>query len=121
MKNGFTLAELIGVLVILSVLAAITYPIITDSYNKSKEGLSNEQKKSIESVARIWATKNPDELQEDKDRYVTIEELKQSGLIENKEIFNIDNQEELLTGCVKIYYADNKYNYKYDDYEECNQ
>lgn len=121
MKKGFTLAELIGVMIILSVLALIVYPIITDSYKDSKKGLSEEQIKSLENVARVWATKNPDELQEDKDRYVTIEELKRSGLVENKDILDVDNQSQELNGCIRIYYENNKYNYKYDNYEECNK
>ena len=120
MKKGFTLAELIGVIIILSILALIVYPIISDSYKDSKKGLSEEQIKSLENVTRIWATNNPEELTEDTPRYVTIEELKRSGLIENKEILDVDNQGTELKGCIKIYYENNKYNYKYDIYEECN-
>ena len=41
-------------------------------------------------------------------RELTIEELKRSGLVENKEILNMDNKEE-LTGCIKIYYDNNKH------------
>ena len=116
-NNGFTLVELIGCMVILSIIMLITYPVIKDSFNSSKTNLSDEQIYSLENVARIWATKNSDELSEDEPRYLTIEELKRSGLVENKEILNMDNKEE-LTGCIKIYYENNKYNYKYDIYED---
>ncbi len=116
-KNGFTLTELIGVMVILSIIALITYPIISDSFNSSTSNLSNEQIESLENIARIWATKNSDQLNEEEPRYVTIEELKRSGLLENKEIIDVDNAEE-LSGCIKIYYENNKYNYEYDNYGE---
>lgn len=118
-KNGFTLAELLGVMIILSIIALITFPIITDSFDKSTDKLSKEQKKSLENIARIWATKNSDELNEENPRYVTIEELKRSGLLENKDIIDVEDYEE-LKGCIKVYYESNKYNYKYDNYEECN-
>lgn len=117
MKKGFTLIELIGAIVILSIIALVTYPTLKSAFNSSKDNLSEEQIASLEEVARIWATKNSDELSEDEVRYVTIEELKKSGLVENKEILSVDNEEE-LKGCIKIYYENNKYNYKYDIYTD---
>lgn len=116
-KNGFTLIELIAVMVILSIIALIMYPVLRDAFNSSKTNLSDEQAKSLENVARIWATKYSDELSEDIPRYVTIEELKKSGLVENEKILKMDSEEE-LKGCIKIYYENNKYNYKYDIYED---
>ena len=116
-KNGFTLVELIGVMIILSIIILITYSIIQDSFNVSKQELGEEQAYSLENVARIWATKNIDELSETEPRYLTIEELKRSGLVENKEILKMNSDEE-LKGCIKIYFDKNKYNYKYDEYEE---
>lgn len=118
MKNkGFTLAELLGVITVLSIIAVITYPILNGTFKDSTSNLSNEQIESLENVARIWATKNSDELKEDQPRYVTIEELKRSGLVENEKIIDISDKEE-LKGCIKIYYENNKYNYKYDIYED---
>lgn len=116
-NNGFTLAELLGVITLLAIIAAITYPILNGAFKDSTSNLSSEQIESLENVARIWATKNSDELKEEEPRYVTIEELKRSGLIENKEIIDISDKEE-LKGCIKIYYENNKYNYKYDIYED---
>ena len=118
MKNkGFTLAELLGVITVLSIIAVITYPILNGTFKDSTSNLSNEQIESLENDARIWATKNSDELKEDQPRYVTIEELKRSGLVENEKIIDISDKEE-LKGCIKIYYENNKYNYKYDIYED---
>ena len=117
MKRGFTLVEMIGAIVILSIIALITYPIIRNSFNQSKANLSDEQIASLEEVTRIWATKNSDELSEVTPRYVTIEELKLSGLVENKTIVSVDSDDE-IKGCIKIYYENNKYNYKYGVYSD---
>lgn len=46
-KNGFTLVEVLGVLVILSVLAMISVPLINSSLNSGKEKLSKVQKKQL--------------------------------------------------------------------------
>lgn len=43
-KNGFTLIEMLGVIVILSVLSLITVPIIDRSINQGKKNLSDVQK-----------------------------------------------------------------------------
>lgn len=117
MKKGFTLVEMLGVLVILGIIALISFPVIRSSFNTSTSDLSKEQIKSIEEAARIWATNNSSELSETTDRYVTIQELKRSGIIENKDILSVADEGK-LTGCVKIYYENNKYNYKYDKYED---
>lgn len=112
-KNGFTLIEVIGTMVILSIILLIVSPIIKDSFNAAKRELTEEQIASLENVARIWATKNSDKLSEEEPKYLTIEELKTNGLIENKEILKM-NSKEKLKGCIKIFYDNNKYNYKYE-------
>jgi len=118
MKNGFTLIELIGAMVILSIIALLTFPIVKDSLNLSVDNLSNEQIASLENVTRIWGAKNSDELDEETPRYVTIEELKRSGVIENKDILDVTDKKNKIKGCVKIYFENNKYNYKYGVYED---
>ena len=46
-KNGFTLIEVLGVIVILSVLSLITIPVINKSLNQGKDNLSQIQKNQI--------------------------------------------------------------------------
>lgn len=117
-KTGFTLIELIGAIVILSIIALIIYPIIDSALNTSTSSLSEEQIRSLENVARIWATKNTDQLNEASPKYVTIQELKDSGLVEDEKILDIEDDSKELKGCIKIYYENNKYNYKYDIYSD---
>lgn len=46
-ENGFTLIELMGVIVILSILSLITIPLIDRSLNKGKNRLSEIQKEQL--------------------------------------------------------------------------
>ncbi len=63
MKNrGFTLTELLGVIVILGVLAAITIPIIDNSLNNSKDNLYKTQVAQIEKGAKDYYSENLDKL-----------------------------------------------------------
>lgn len=41
-KNGFTLIELLATIIILSVIATITLPIISDVLSSTKEGIAND-------------------------------------------------------------------------------
>lgn len=46
-KNGFTLIEILGVIVILAVIATITIPLIDRSINKGKRNLEVAQKQQL--------------------------------------------------------------------------
>ena len=58
MKKGFTLAELLGVIVILSLIALITVPAITDTLQNYKIKLCNTQLEEIISAAKTWGADN---------------------------------------------------------------
>ena len=81
MKRGFTLVELLGVLLVLAVIALITFPIVTKSIKDNKERLYNSQLEEIKLGAEKWAYKNlsllPD--QDGETITVTLLTLKESG------------------------------------------
>ena len=119
MKRGFTLVELLAVMIILGMIVLITFPNIQKSFNKSSEKLLEKQIKSIENVARAWGATNNSQFD---DCYIlTLENLKKSGLLENKDILNPETKRE-LDGCVKIMYDDsiNQYIYTYTESDLCN-
>lgn len=116
MKRGFTLIELLGVIIILGMIAIIVYPIINNVFVDSSTNLSDNQKESLENIARMWGAQNTDVLSETEPYYLKIEDLKKSGLLENKDILDPDTEEE-IKGCIKIEYKTNKYVYTYDEYK----
>ena len=63
-KNGFTLAELLGVVIIIGVLALLLLPTIDKATQENKQGLYETQIKNIETAASMWAIDNRDELPE---------------------------------------------------------
>lgn len=118
MKRGFTLVELLGVMVILGIIALITIPNVRKAFSKSSKNLLQNQIQSIENVARAWGATNTSKFD---DCYIlTLEELKKSGLLENKDIVNPETKEE-LDGCVKIKFEEsiNQYTYTYTEKDAC--
>ena len=115
MKNkGFTLAELLGVIIILGVIASIATISITNSMKTSKEELYDLQVENIINGAKTWASGNVFELPENDGEaiYLTLAELKQAGFVE-KDITNpLTNQlfsDQLQVKITKVY---NNYNYE---------
>ena len=124
MKKGFTLAELLGIIVILAVIALIAFPIIASSIRNSRIDSYEANKKIIVEAAKNWAVENSDKLPSvgsNNTTSVTIPDLINSGYItktDNGKLINpIDDTE--MTGCVLITYnsAYNQYMYEYS--EEC--
>lgn len=59
MKNkGFTLVELLAVIIIIAVIAVIVTPNIVGNVNNYKNKLNNNQIKNIENAARLWGSDN---------------------------------------------------------------
>jgi type IV pilus assembly protein PilA len=83
MKKGFTLAELLAVIVILGIIAVITVPIVTKTLADYKVRLCNNQISNIESAARVWGSDNllslPDEDGETLE--ITLKQLQDEGYI----------------------------------------
>lgn len=111
MKKGFSLVELLAVIVILGLIALITVPIVLDSLNSTKSELSKEQVRQIESAARIWGTKN---LNDDSTEFITIKTLIDNNLLEDKDYKNIDlNSSSFENAGVCIEYKNNQFVYTY--------
>lgn len=125
-KKGFTLIELMAVIVILSVIALITTPIVINVISNVRNELSNEQKQIIENAARMWGVKNlsvDDNNQPIKNSEVinsiAINDLKYDGFLEKKDIKNI-NEDEMERAGVCISYDGNQFIYKFiNDIDNC--
>ena len=85
-KNGFTLVELLGVMVILSLISVITVPAVTKSLNKYKTKLCNSQIDEIISAAKTWGNENILLLPENEgETYeISLQQLAEYGYIDEK-------------------------------------
>lgn len=122
MKKGFTLVELLGVIVILGIIGVIAYPIVNGTIKESKQDSYNAQVSIIEEAGQKWGIRNVEKLPETGEiLYIKIDELISSGFIaktNNGKLINpLDNSE--MTGCVKVTYLDEYKQYSYEYTEVC--
>ena len=113
-KKGFTLVELLAVIVILALIAIIAFPNVTKLIKGAKEDTNTVQFKVIEDTLKNYIAEHAAELQ-DVDE-VCISDLKADGLLENKKIVNPDTKEE-YKGCFALTWddANNQYSYEYTE------
>ena len=64
-KRGFTLIELIGIILLLAVIALITYPLIGTIINSSKQKTYEKQIDELERLSYTWIAKNMEKLSKD--------------------------------------------------------
>ena len=83
MKKGFTLAELLGVITILAVIAVIVFPLVNKTIKQNKEKLYNSQLEEIKSGAEKWAYANIEMLPVNDGETITVTlfELKKGGFL----------------------------------------
>lgn len=115
MKKGFTLTELLMVIVLLGLLGLIVIPVVDKLIKDSEEDLYKTQINNIELAAKNWASKNIFSLPENTGNYVdrTICDLERDGFLEidvknpkTEELFYKDSY-------VRITKTDYGYEYKY--------
>ena len=118
--KGFTLVELLTVIIILGIISLITIPTISKSIQDSKEKMYQEQVNQIETVARNWAASNTVLLPENGEiYYLSLSTLKETGFLENKNIQN-PKDNSIMKGCVLIEFDESINQYTYDYVETCN-
>lgn len=110
-NKAFTLIELLSVIVILAIIFTITTPEIINTLNLSKEKAYIRQLEIIQKAAERWSIDN---IESNEKNYITIEELKNLGYIDQKEITNPKTKKE-LDGCIIIKKQGNQYKYEYSE------
>lgn len=121
-QKGFTLIELVMVILILGIIAIITVPTINGVLKDSKERTYNNQIKTIEDTTRTYMSKHSLELpnrNSEDSKCITVEKLKQEGLLSNDDIINPKEKNKILDGAVKVSWSGSKYIYKYTDSKIC--
>lgn len=119
MKKGFTLIEIIGIIILLSLIGLLVYPTIMRIIGDSKEDLYQKNISEIERMAANWASINEDKLPKVDKRgyYLKIEEMEKEGFIDG----DVTNPKtgEAMQGCVGIIYNEEKNRHDYKYYDDC--
>ena len=105
-KKGFTLIELIAVIIVLAAITLLAIPPIISSVNKNKETISEASKRLVFSAVDIYIDDYLGTPSVPEDTKVTIcipiTKLVQYKLLDNK-IYNEDNQTDIqMTDVVKV-------------------
>lgn len=103
MKKGFTLAEMLGVIIILALLALIVFPTVASLIKKSKDDAYNEQVDYILNAANNWVTANSVSLSLTSTNCLSIKDLTTSGFMDDKTIVD-PRDDSVMNGYVKIVY-----------------
>ena len=117
-KRGFTLVELLAVIIIISLLALLTSTSITKMLKDAKNDLSGIQIASIKAAAESWGADNLDKLPESGEcKYITLEFLKAYGVLDSNVIDPKNNETMSNDLKIKISATTNSFGRLITDYE----
>ena len=116
-KNGFTLVELLGVIVILGIIATITVPLIQRTIIENTEEAYNDQVTSFERAAKNYAASDVYNMTNCQTKICTIslKELQEKGYLQSGDIVNPITDENFdMDNVVDITYDGDTFSYNYD-------
>jgi len=120
-KKGFTLVELLAVIIILGILLALTTPLINSVLNDARVNTYNKQIETLEDAAKRWGAENDNKLPDiGSTSIITIDfdTLMNEGYLKKEKLIDARTNQELV-GCIKVTYDSeyNQYEYQYIDVE----
>lgn len=113
-RKGFTLVELLAVLVLLSVIMAIVIPSLSASMSRTKNKQNESNYKFLESAASMYVSDYLDSIKsnmgERDECYIAISDLLEDGYVDEQVISDQDGNE--YNGVIVYNKKDNSYLYK---------
>ena len=115
--KGFTLVELLAVIVILSLLLLVTVTTVSSQFKNSKDELYDTQLNNIKLAAEMWGSDNKDKLNSISDCVsLTLGYLKEEGYIDinikNTYTGELFEDDEVFVNITK---ETNRYKYEVED------
>lgn len=126
-RYGFTLVELLAVLVIMAAIMGIAIPSITSSMERNKQKQLEDKLRMLESFAEFYVTdhrniiyNNLDFTVSNPSCQISISELKSEGYLSNDADKDADDNQ--IPGSIIFYPNTNSYEYSesYDETKKCN-
>ncbi len=120
MKNkGFTLVELLAIIVILGVVAAIITPVVQKSLKANKEKVYEILVDQIKDYTKDYLTKNTNQLPDNDGEVSTIKfiDLKKEGLLQINVVNPINDNIISNESVVKVTRKNNNYTYEVVTYD----
>ena len=117
-KNAFTLIELLGVLLLLAIIALITFPIIDKTLTSAKEEAYNRQKDNIIEAARMYVTENGN--YDTNQKQLSFQTLINAGYLKDGDILDPRDSSKKMPGCILYNWSNSSNQYIYEYSEECN-
>ena len=118
-KKGFTLIEIMAVMVVLGLLITTIVPVVSNLLKDSEDTLHDEQIDLVVKASQKYMIENSNLLPEGSDySAVYIDDLINSGVIDNDSVIDPKTKEE-LDGCVVVNYNENFNQYEYNYRDGC--
>lgn len=115
MKKGFTLIEMLSIIVLIGVIALIAYPMVDSTIKDSREKAYLQNIEHIESVAETYSV-SVDLGYSEEYKSLDLQTLKNAGLLKDEDIKN-PKDESIMAGCVLYRWitSSNQYEFKYSE------
>ena len=111
-KNGFTLVEIIAVLVIMSILLTLTVPAVLNNVDRKKRSEHDSIIEEIETSAKLYINQNKDVaayISSAGEININYQTLVSEGLVKANQIDPLTNEQWTSESYVNVKYQDNKY------------
>lgn len=114
MKKGFTLIEVLAVIVLLGMVSLIIYPNVNKIVSEQRNNIKKDNIESFIKAAKEYSLLHESELLGNENYSVSLQTLKNEGLIQDKKYYykNVE-----MNGCITVVYDSIKQinNYEYID------
>ncbi len=111
-SRGFTLAEVIAVVIIIAIIGVLTVPILTSLLGDNRDNLYELQLEEIKRTAEKWSYDNLDLLPDSGSISVSLGTLKKENYIEKNIINPLTNEQFSPTTEIKISNINNEFIYE---------
>ncbi len=115
-KRGFTLVELLAVIVILIAITAIAIPTISSALDRTKEKQNDQRKRILESAAELFVSEHKNSI-EAAASCISLDALKKGGYVDEEALKDANGDD--FVGYILIDKENGKYTFTEGNHEGC--